>query len=167
VKHAHQLERRVACHALGDREAAIAADAGCDVLAHTPIDPLTDATVAKWKGRHVISTLAAFGGSPAAIDNLRRLRAAGAIVLYGTDLGNLQADGPSAEEIALLGKAGLDAPAIVDAMTSAPARFWGLSALGAIQPGHEASFVVVGADPRVDPTAILQRKAVWLRGVKR
>jgi imidazolonepropionase-like amidohydrolase len=167
VELAHQLERHVACHALSDAEAATAADGGCDVLAHTPIDPLSDATVARWKGRRVISTLAAFGGSAPAIENLRRLRAAGAIILYGTDLGNLQADGPSAQEIALLEKAGLDAPAILAAMTSAPAEFWGLSASGDIQPGHESSFVLVDTDPRVDPTAILHRRAVWIRGVRR
>ena len=46
----------------------------------------------------VVSTLAAFGGSPAAVDNLRRLHAAGATVLYGTDLGNTRDAGPSAEE---------------------------------------------------------------------
>src|ERR1700760_3589849 len=64
------------------------------------------ATVAAGRGRAVISTLAAFGGSPAAVDNLRRLRAAGATVLYGTDLGNLDVAGPSEPEIALPARAG-------------------------------------------------------------
>ena len=36
------------------------------------------ATVAAWRGRAVISTLAAFGGSDGAVENLRALRAAGA-----------------------------------------------------------------------------------------
>lgn len=167
VAAAHARKLPVAAHALSDAEAALAAKAGCDILAHTPIDPLSDATVAAWKGRVVISTLAAFGGTDAAVDNLRRLRAAGATVLYGTDLGNLRDDGPSADEVALLAKAGLDAPAILAAMTTAPAAYWHFDRLGAIEAGKEASFVIVDRDPRTDATAILHRRAVWLRGVKR
>jgi imidazolonepropionase-like amidohydrolase len=123
--HAHHL--RIAVHALTEASAAIAAAAGVDVLAHTPVEPLADRTVAAWRGRAVISTLAAFGGSAAAIDNLRRLRAAGATVLYGTDLGNLRVDGVSEEELALLRAAGLDDAAIDEAMTTAPVGFWGLT----------------------------------------
>src|SRR6185312_8649165 len=82
--HAHGLE--VAVHALTEQSAARAAAAGVDILAHTPVEPLSDASVAAWRGRAVISTLAAFGGSDTAVDNLRRLRAAGATILYGTDL---------------------------------------------------------------------------------
>lgn len=118
--HAHHL--KVAVHALSDASAAQAAAAGVDVLAHTPVEPLSPQTIAAWSHGAVISTLAAFGGSPAAIANLRALRAAGATVLYGTDLGNTRAVGPSSEEIALLREAGLDDAAIKQAMTP---TFWG------------------------------------------
>jgi hypothetical protein len=184
VRAAHARGLKVAAHALGEREAAAAAAAGCDLLAHTPLDPLSDATVAAWKGRAVISTLAAFsaplvedeagayrteGGSAGkdAVDNLRRLRAAGATVLYGTDLGNQRDDGPSADEIELMGRAGMDAAAIWAAMTTVPAAYWGLDRLGAIAPGKEASFVLLSTDPRTDARAILQREAVYIRGVRR
>ena len=73
----------------------------------------------------MISTLAAFGGSDEAIDNLRRLHAAGVTVLYGTDLGNLRIEGPSQDEIALLRRAGLTTEEITAAMSTVPARFWG------------------------------------------
>ncbi len=46
-------------------------------------------------------------------------------VLYGTDFGNTQMAGISGEEIDLLVAAGLDGQAIVTAMTSAPAHYWG------------------------------------------
>jgi len=118
VAAAHRHGVKVAVHALTEISAALAGRAGADVLAHTPLEPLTDQTVALWRGRAVISTLAAFGGSPAAIANLRKLRAAGCTVLYGTDLGNLRVTGPSSEEIALLREAGLDDAAIQAAMTS-------------------------------------------------
>jgi imidazolonepropionase-like amidohydrolase len=160
--HAHHLI--VAAHALADRDARLAADGGVDVLAHTPTERLADDTVAAWRGRAVISTLAAFDAGDAAIDNLRRLRAAGVTVVYGTDLGNERDAGPSAPELELLAKAGLDGAAIVDAMTAAPARVFGLDHLGALAPGAEASFLVLDEDPAAHPLAIAHPREVWLRG---
>jgi hypothetical protein len=163
VAAAHARGLRVAVHAMSDRSARLAADAGADLLAHTPAEPLAPGTIAAWRGRAVISTLAAFGGGPAAVANLRALRAAGATVLYGTDLGNLRDAGPSAAELALLRAAGLDDAAITDAMTTAPARYWKLP-FGALAAGDEASLLVLDRDPRIDATALLSPRAVWLRG---
>jgi len=162
VAAAHARMCKVAVHALSDASAAAAARAGADLLAHTPVEPLADATVALWRGRAVISTLVAFGGSAAAVDNLRRLRAAGATVLYGTDLGNTRVAGPNPEEVALLRKAGLDDAAISDAMTTVPAAYWGLPF--GIARGAEATFVVLDGDPRRDVAALLAPRAAWLRG---
>lgn len=152
--HAHGL--KVAVHALSDASAAQAAAAGADVLAHTPVEHLSDATVAAWRGRTVISTLAAFGGTDTAVENLARLRAAGVTVLYGTDLGNTRDAGPSADEVALLRKAGLDDAAITAAMTTAPAAFWGFD-LG-------DSYLVLDGDPRHDVRHLLHPREVWQRG---
>jgi imidazolonepropionase-like amidohydrolase len=110
----------------------------------------------------VISTLAAFG-SPAAVVNLRKLRAAGATILYGTDLGNLRDAGPSAAEIDLLKEAGLDDAAIVAAMTTTPTRYWGIGD-GQIQSGADASFLVLERDPRSEAKTLLSPRSVWLRG---
>jgi hypothetical protein len=162
VAAAHERGRKVAVHALSDASAAVAARAGVDLLAHTPVEPLADATIALWRGRAVISTLAAFGGSAAAVDNLRRLRAAGATVLYGTDLGNMRVAGPSAEEVALLRAAGLDDAAIAGAMTTVPAAYWGLPF--GLRQGAEATLVVLDGDPRRDVAALLAPRAAWLRG---
>lgn len=126
VERAHAKHKKVAAHALTDAGVRVAAAAGVDVLAHTPIEPLTDP--AAWKGRAVITTLAAFGGSASAIDNLRRLHEAGAIVLYGTDLGNLRVDGPSADEQALMKQSGLTDAEITAAMTTVPWHYWGFDA---------------------------------------
>lgn len=157
VAHAHGRGLPVVAHALTDAEAAAAAAAGCDALAHTPVEPLTEATVAAWRGRAVISTLAAFGGGAAAIDNLRRLRAAGAIVLYGTDLGNRRVAGIDPVELDLLAAAGLDGAAVVEAMTTAPARFWRLEAELA------ATTVTLAAPPTDDPRVYLRPLAVERR----
>jgi hypothetical protein len=160
---AHAKRLKVVVHALTDEGARRAGLAGADVLAHTPVEVLAPATIAAWRGKAVISTLAAFGGSTAAVENLRRLRAGGTTVLYGTDLGNLRDAGPSAAELDLLVKAGLDDAAITAAMTTAPAAFWGI-AIGPIAAGSEASFLVLDRDPRTDARVLLAPRAVWLRG---
>lgn len=154
--HAHHL--KVAVHALTETSAAQAAAAGVDVLAHTPVERLSDATLAAWRGRAVISTLAAFGGTPTAVDNLRRLRAAGVTVLYGTDLGNTRDAGPSADEISLLRQAGLDDAAITAAMTTTPIAYWGLELTG--------STLVLDGDPRHDVRQLLHPREVWQAGRK-
>ncbi|MBV8760797.1 MAG: hypothetical protein JO257_26120 [Deltaproteobacteria bacterium] len=155
VAAAHADHLRVAVHALTDASAARAAAAGADILAHTPVEHLADATVAAWRGRAVISTLAAFGGSDTTIDNLRRLRAAGVTVLYGTDLGNTRDAGPSADEIALLAQAGLDDAAITAAMTTTPIAYWGLD-LG-------TAHLVLDGDPRHDARQLLHPREVHKR----
>lgn len=164
---AHALGLLVAAHALEDRHALRAADAGCDLLAHTPVEPLSEATIAAWSGRAVVSTLEAFGASSPAIDNLRRLRAAGATVLYGTDLGNTRTPRIDRREVLDLLAAGLAPEEVLASMTSAPARLFHLDDLGAIAPGAEASLLVLGADPLADPTTLCEPVAVYIAGSRR
>lgn len=159
--HAHGVP--VAAHALSDASALAAARGDVDVLAHTPTEPLSTATIDAWKTRTVISTLAAFGGGASAVENLRQLRAAGATVLYGTDLGNTRDAGPSEREIELLRRAGLDDAAITAAMTTDPIAWWKLP-LATFELGAEATFLVLDADPRVDATSLVTPREVWLRG---
>ncbi len=155
IEHAHAKKLRVAVHALTAEAAARGAAAGADLLAHTPAERLDAKTIEAWRGRAVVSTLAAFGVADA-VENLRDLRAAGVTVLYGTDLGNLRVDGPSRDEIALLREAGLDDAAIVDAMTTTPIAYWKLS-LG-------DTYLVLAKDPRSDVTALLGPRAVVING---
>ncbi|MCY1012538.1 hypothetical protein OV079_44815 [Nannocystis pusilla] len=68
VTAAHARGLKVAAHALFDRHARTAAEAGVDLLAHVPVEPLQARTVEAWAGRAAISTLSAFGG--AAVENL-------------------------------------------------------------------------------------------------
>ncbi len=154
VKHAHARQLKVAVHALDNASAMLAATAGADLLAHTPAERLEPATIAAWKSGAVISTLAAFG-APAAVDNLRALRAAGCTILYGTDLGNLRDAGPSTEEIGLLRQAGLDDAAITAAMTTTPATYWKLP---------ETSYLLLEGDPTKDVRALLSPRGIWIRG---
>jgi hypothetical protein len=159
IDRAHALGMKVAVHALTDDAARRAAEAGADVLAHTPTEPLSAGTVELWKDRTVISTLSAFGG--ASVANLSALRAAGARVLYGTDLGNTRAAGISLPELRALGAAGLDARAILESATSAPAATWGMTDLGAIAPGRSARLLILDRDPLDDITLLATPSATF------
>ncbi len=167
IDRAHALGMKVAVHALGDDEARRAAEAGADVLAHCPVESLSDQTLALWEGRAVVSTLGAFGGTDAAVDNLRALRAGGATVLYGTDLGNSRDAGISLREIDLLIAAGMNGGSILAAATAGPAEFWGLDGLGTIEPGAAASLLVLADDPLLDPTTLANPVGVWVDGIRR
>jgi|GEM_PF-595183 len=165
VARAHQLNLPVSTHATSDNAASDAAEAGCDVLAHTPTQALSPATVDAWASRAVISTLAAFGGSTTTQGNLIALQEAGATVLYGTDYGNTSYAGIDPAEINLLESAGLTPEAILASGTSSPAQFWGLDDLGAIAPDKRANILVLSADPLADPSALSNAEQVYLSGV--
>lgn len=112
VDSAHAAGLPVLVHAEGEGQAARAIRAGADVLVHAPwTEPVPDEVLAEGAGMTWISTLAIHAGSPAlatALDNVRRFRALGGRVVYGTDMGNGPTPvGVNAEEILLLGEAGL------------------------------------------------------------
>jgi imidazolonepropionase-like amidohydrolase len=128
----------VAAHALEADSVRRALDAGADVLAHTPRDPLPDDLLARMRGKWVVSTLRAFAVAP---ERLRSLHQAGARVVYGTDLGNEgTAPGIDAGELALLEGAGVDP---ISAATSEAAALLGLRDVGRLTVGASASVLAV------------------------
>ncbi|MFO0745782.1 MAG: amidohydrolase family protein [Myxococcota bacterium] len=162
VDEAHRRHALVAVHALTDEAAAHGAALGADVLAHMPVAAMADATVTAWSTRTVIPTLAAFGGTTNAVENLRRVRAAGARILYGTDLGNDRVAGIDERELELMSAAGMDGQAILESGTKDPAAFWGFVDLGRIAVGKSASLLVLDADPRATPATLAHPSAVIL-----
>jgi len=164
VEAAHARGLRVAAHALTEEAARRAASAGVDILAHTPTEALSDEAVAALSDAIIISTLGAFGGGPIAVDNLARLRRAGATIAYGTDLGNTRAPGIDPRELVLLASAGLDEAAILEAMTQTPAEVFGFSELGTLDVGKAASFILLPRDPLDDIVALASPAAVFLDG---
>ena len=167
VDAAHARKLRVAVHALTDAHAALAAKVGCDVLAHTPVEPLSETTLAAWSTRAVISTLAAFGAGAAAVANLNELRARGATVMYGTDFGNTTAVGIQNAEVFALLRAGFTMSAIVDAATRVPAAYWGFDDLGGIEAGKRASFFFTADSPIERPDTLAVPIRVFIDGRRR
>lgn len=153
IARAHALGMTVVVHAMDDAAVLRAARLSADVLAHVPTARLSSAAVAAWSDGAVITTLAAFGGRPVPLDNVRRLSAAGATVLYGTDFGNRLVIGIDPREIELMVQAGLSAEDIAQALTEHPARTFGFSDLGAIEAGYAARFWALPADPHQRPEA--------------
>lgn len=162
---AHGAGLKVVTHALTSDDVQQAGKAGFDVLAHTPTQPFDPELLDLWKDRAVVSTLIAFGGSAATLQNLKDLSDAGATILYGTDLGNTSDPGIQAAELEAMAEAGLTPEQILASGTSTPAAFWGLSELGAIAPGKAASILVLHADPMVDPLTLADPESVYLAGI--
>lgn len=163
VERAHTANILVVSHAVDQSEAAIAAAAGVDVLAHTPITTLGDA-ISDWSDRAVISSLAAFGNSPTTRDNLLALHQAGATVLYGTDMGNQRVAGVNVRELQAMRDAGLTNAEVLTAATSAPAMLFGFNDHGTIEAGKVASLLVLDDDPLLDVTALARPSQIWFNG---
>lgn len=157
---AHAKNVLVGAHATRPDDAARAGRLGADILVHAPSDPLSAEAVDTWKERALIPTISAFGGTSAT----RQLHEAGATILYGTDFGNTGVRGISESEIRGMMRAGMDGQAILTAGTRAPAQVFGFSDLGTLEPGAQASLLILDADPRVDPTVLARPIAVLHRG---
>ena len=163
VERAHARGLKVAAHALGDADAATAAALGVDLLAHVPLEPLAEATLAALADRAVVTSLHAFGAGGAAVANLKALRGRGATILYGTDFGNTSVAGIDAVEIGAMEQAGMDGRAILAAMSEAPAKFWGIEG-GSVVVDAPASLLILRADPQDDPLALADPRVVILGG---
>jgi imidazolonepropionase-like amidohydrolase len=125
VSAAHDAGLPVVVHAEGAGQAVRAIDAGADLLAHAPwTERVPDDALARGAHMTWCSTLA-IHSRPAratAIDNIRRFRALGGRVVYGTDMGNGPTPvGVNAREILALGAAGLAGDELLAALCGPPA----------------------------------------------
>jgi imidazolonepropionase-like amidohydrolase len=169
VATAHALGKPVFSHPTDSMGVAIALTCGVDILAHTAHDekPWSAETIREMIANHMalIPTLKLCKEElirqgvtdweknpllPSAQRQLRDFSQAGGQVLFGTDVGYVP-DYSVGDEYTFMAGAGLSFPQILAALTTAPAKRFGLSAkTGRIVAGMDADIVLLAADPTAD-----------------
>jgi imidazolonepropionase-like amidohydrolase len=162
---AHARGKLVFSHASNLAGVRIAIRAGVDVLAHPPdmTSGVGETMLRELVRRRMsmIPTLKMFAtrvsSDPEYLEPIyaivRRFRALGGVLLFGTDVG-FMTDYDTADEFRALVTCGLDGRAILRSLTTAPARRFGVHRdLGTVEVGRRADLVLLDADPVEDPTA--------------
>lgn len=162
TKTAHELGVDVTAHTEGADQVRRAVSAGVDRLAHTPwTEEITeDLLTVMARSVTVVSTVDIHGWGhqtaerATAITNLRRFRALGGRIRYGTDLGNGPLPlGVNGRELRGLAEAGLTPGEILAAITA-----------DRLVPGARADLVEVPADPLADPAQLVHARPVLRAG---
>jgi imidazolonepropionase-like amidohydrolase len=187
VAAAHEQGKLVVAHASSAASVAKAQAAGADILTHAPLDQVLGSAAADRAaaaGRVVVPTLTMMETivaniAPPGADyaNARAsvavLHQAGVPVLAGTDANDspgAPAQVPHGEslhrELELLVDAGLSTLEALLAATELPARYFGLSDRGTIEPGKRADLVLIDGDPLADIRATRSIRRIWCGGVE-
>jgi len=87
---------------------------------------------------------------PVAMENVRRLAAAGGIIAMGSDYPFQVHAGLPLDELRLMQEAGLTPTEVLVAATRNAAAVAGLADVGTVQPGKAADLIVVAGDPSKD-----------------
>lgn len=185
VETAHRLGRKVAAHAHGTDGVNAALRAGVDSVEHGTYLDTESIRLFKAKGSYLVPTLLAGDTvtrqaetaewmppnvrakarivGPLMIDAVRRARAAGINMAFGTDSG-VSAHGDNAREFALMVQAGLPQIDAIRAATVWAAAHVGLDKeVGSIIRGKAADIVAVKGDPLTDIRA-LETMAFVMKG---
>lgn len=185
VETAHRLGRKVAAHAHGTDGVNAALRAGVDSVEHGTYLDAESIRLFKAKGSYLVPTLLAGDTvtrqaetadwmpatvrakarivGPLMIDAVRRARAAGVNMAFGTDSG-VSAHGDNGREFALMVQAGLPPIDAIRAATIWAAAHVGLDQeIGSISTGKAADIIAVKADPLRDIRA-LETMAFVMKG---
>jgi imidazolonepropionase-like amidohydrolase len=179
----HHRGKQVLSHPSNSAGALAALEGGVDILAHTfPSGAAWDRSLPRRMreaNMALIPTLKLWawdlgrlGVPPAAIERVqanaeaqvRAFAEAGGQLLFGTDVGYMTDYDPT-EEYVLLQRAGLSFPAILTALTTAPAkRFVAEAGAGVVAVGSQAELVVLDGDPAADIRALASVRYTIRRG---
>lgn len=161
----------------------LAVDSGVDIIVHTTLgerEPWQDDIVRTMVAKHV-SVIPTFklwyyeldkeSVPPnvedqlvgATLDELRKFRAAGGQVLFGTDVGYMHSY-DTTQEYELMAKAGMTANDILESLTTAPAARFNDDKLGRVESGYRADLVVLGGDPADDVKNFANVRCVFRGG---
>jgi imidazolonepropionase-like amidohydrolase len=169
VAEAHRQGKPAFAHPSNQEGLDVTIESGVDILAHTTPDDgerWTPELVGRLTARDMalIPTLTLWrveseaNGLPAekveatvalAQQQLGAFAAAGGDVLFGTDIGYIQASDTS-EEYRLMQGAGLSFEQILASLTTTPAARFGVERKGRIEVGMDADLTVLAADPASD-----------------
>jgi imidazolonepropionase-like amidohydrolase len=184
VATAHALGKPVVAHPTNNAGINVVLESGIDILAHTTPDggePWSDELVKKLRSANValVPTLKLWkwelerkGASSAvterflntAVSQLRTYAQAGGEILFGTDVGYMSDYDPR-DEYLLMAKAGMDFRQILAALTTAPAKRFGVSErTGRIAKGMDADLVLLGDDPANDVKAFSNVRFTFRQG---
>lgn len=170
---AHRAGKPVFAHPSNLAGLNVAIESGVDVLAHTAAmaGPWSPELIQRLLARRMAltPTLELFeidqppGMSREAVlrdvetaeGQMAAYARAGGEILFGTDVGYTQAF-DTTEEFRLMHAGGLDFPAILASLTTAPARRFGFARKGRIAPGMDADLVILRDDPAGDIAALAQ-----------
>jgi imidazolonepropionase-like amidohydrolase len=171
VAEAHQAGKPVFAHVSNNQGIEVALQSGVDILAHTTPEELwSPSYVPRMLAAHMALTptltlweVEAKKGnvSPAdlekymsrAAEQLRAFSQAGGQVLFGTDVGYIQAFDTS-EEFKWMSRSGMSFQQILASLTTNPAQRFGYSThSGRIAKGFDADLVILDADPAQDTSA--------------
>lgn len=182
AKPARDADKPVFAHPTDARGVDLALEAGVDVLSHAApaAGPWSDAVVSRLVQADVavVPSLMLFEvelakeGVPADIgqglidtagQQARALHEAGGTLLFGTDVGYIEPVDPT-REYRLLADAGLDWRAVLESLTTAPARRFGHGdRKGRVAVGFDADLVLLDGDPQDDAEAFAN-VAMTIRG---
>ncbi|HEY4018668.1 MAG TPA: amidohydrolase family protein [Pseudonocardiaceae bacterium] len=179
VDAAHEHGLKAIMHAASVGAYTVAVATGADYITHVPTDGVINAEdIARMRanGQINISTtvgLESMGGpEDDLLANVAALHEAGVEILTGTDahpaMPGVPDDLPYGEslhrEFELLARAGVPPVEILRSATELPARAFGLTDRGRVEPGLRADLLLVDGDPTVDITATRKIRAVWCAG---
>lgn len=186
---AHEQGLKVAVHATSVKAERLAVECGADILLHVPMKEELPEDLAKEiaeRGIAVAPTLVmmeAFAHSEKngyipdhyknAENAVRTLHRCGAAILTATDA-NIGAFAPAVtygssmhREAELLCRAGLTPIEVLTAATSRVSEVFDIDGAGAIEPGKDATLILIDGRPDKDITAIKSIKQIWIKGEQR
>jgi len=166
---AHAHGKIVIAHATDPKEVEIGIDNGVDVLAHSPVSPISDTVLRRAiaKGVPMITTIGAWGDVQDrphyALKNALRYWELGGKIITATDYPFQPAEMPL-REFQLLSEGGVPNEDIIVAATGNAALALDRDDLGTLEEGKLGDVIVVAGDPLENIQAMADVEAVVLGG---